>query len=95
MSFEVVVTICIAAVSGLAAVVIFSIRTSVSVSVALKGNTDAIVNLREYMELQDKKNDEQDKKLDEHDKKLAAHGEDISALKQTHRVRGCDREDDR
>ena len=89
MSIEFIIGTAVTLAGMLAAVVIFSIRTSISVAVALKGNTDAIKSLKEYMALQDKKNDEQDERLDEHDKKLSDHGERIVRIEQTHEVRGC------
>jgi hypothetical protein len=71
---------------GIAAVVggflLFVIRLSVSVSGTLRENSGAIKTLTDYLEKQDKRNDEQDVTLKDHEGRLIE-------IETVHKVKGC------
>ena len=73
----------VAAIATIAGgVLLFIIRLSVSVSGTLQENSGAIKTLTDYLEKQDRRNDEQDKVLDDHEGRLIE-------IETVHKVRGC------
>lgn len=72
--------IAIATISG--GVLLFIIRLSVSLSGTLQENSGAIKTLTDYLEKQDKRNDEQDVTLKDHEGRLIE-------IETTHKVKGC------
>ena len=67
---------------AVAAFLAFIIRLSVSVSGTLRENSGAIKTLTDYLEKQDKRNDEQDVTLKDHEGRLIE-------IETVHKVKGC------
>ena len=61
---------------------LFVVRLSMNVSGSLRENAGAIKTLTDYLEKQDKRNDEQDKKLEDHEVR-------IGNIETVHVVKGC------
>lgn len=76
------IAIILTALSFLVIVIVFIVRVSVSFSVALSGNTEAIKTLTDYLEKQDKRNDKQDEAIEDHEVRIVR-------IEQTHKVKGC------
>ena len=67
---------------AVAAFLAFIIRLSVSVSGTLRENSGAIKTLTDYLEKQDRRNDEQDVTLKDHEGRLIE-------IETVHKVKGC------
>ena len=67
---------------AVAAFLAFIIRLSVSVSGTLRENSGAIKTLTDYLEKQDRRNDEQDITLRDHEGRLIE-------IETVHKVKGC------
>ena len=67
---------------AVAAFLAFIIRLSVSVSGTLRENSGAIKTLTDYLEKQDRRNDEQDVTLRDHEGRLIE-------IETVHKVKGC------
>ena len=61
---------------------LFVVRLSMNVSGSLRENAGAIKTLTDYLEKQDKRNDEQDDALKDHEVRLVE-------IETTHKVKGC------